>query len=221
MRAAYLGADRPDISEAVKVLAQAMSAPREMHMAQLKRLVRYLAGAKRRVLKFILQEPKEAILEVKVDSDWAGDVKTRRSTTGMCILRGAHLLRHSSTLQASIGLSSAEAEYYALVRGACYSLGMQAHFEDWHLKIPIRVHSDSSAARAYAKKRGLGKQRHVMTRFLWLQDRVQRKHLTIACIPGKENEADLLTKALTRAEIDRHCKKLGLEDPCLEGSTLR
>ena len=182
-------------------------------MGALKRLVRYLAGARRRVLIYERQRPKDAHLEAIVDSDWAGDVSTRRSTTGMAIMRGSHLLRHSATLQASIGLSSAEAEYYALVRGACFGLGMQAYFEDWDIKLRLRVHSDSSSARSFAKRLGLGKQRHVMTRFLWIQERVRLKHFQIVCIDGKKNPADLMTKALTKSEIDMHCRRLSSKEP--------
>ena len=131
----------------------------------------------------------------------------------MAIMRGSHLLRHSATLQASIGLSSAEAEYYALVRGSCFGLGMQAYYEDWDIKLRLRVHSDSSSARSFAKRRGLGKQRHVMTRFLWIQERFRLKYLTIVCIDGKKSPADLMTKALTKNEIEMHCKNLHSEEP--------
>ena len=213
MRAAYLAVDRPDISETVKCLSQAMATPREGHMCVLKRLVRYLAGARRRVQIYRRQRPGEAQLEAVVDSDWAGDVSSRRSTTGMALMRGSHLLRHSATLQASIGLSSAEAEYYALVRGACFGLGMQSYFEDWDIPLRLRVHSDSSSARAFAKRQGLGKQRHVMTRFLWIQERVRLKHFEIVCIEGKLNPADLMTKALTKNEIEKHCEKLSSQVP--------
>ena len=217
MRAAYLAVDRPDISEAVKVLSQAMSAPREGHMGALKRLVRYLAGERRRVQVYQRQRPEDAHLEVLVDSDWAGDVGCRRSTTGMAIMRGKHLLRHSATLQASVGLSSAEAEYYALVRGACFGLGMQSYYADWNIELRLRIHSDSSSARAFAKRQGLGKQRHVMTRFLWIQERVRMKHFEIMCIDGKSNAADLMTKALTKSEIEMNCKRLQLENPRADG----
>ena len=161
-------------------------------------------------IEYPKQEVKDAHIEVIGDSDWAGEVGTRRSTTGMAVMRGKHLLRHSSTLQASIGLSSAEAEYYALVRCACYGLGTQSYFQDWNMELSLRCHSDSSSARSFAKRRGLGKQRHVMTRFLWLQERVRLKHLVIVSIPGKQNPADVFTKALTRNEIMQHCERLGV-----------
>eukprot|EP00971_Amphidinium_carterae_P173463 3438450-Amphidinium_carterae.1 len=100
-----------------------MSAPRAGHLLQLKRLARYLKGAPRCVLEYRLQAPAESHLRVYVDSDWAGDTVTRRSTTGMVLQRGSHMLRHSSTIQNVIGLSSAESEYYALTKGACAGLG--------------------------------------------------------------------------------------------------
>ena len=131
----------------------------------------------------------------------------------MAIMRGKHLLRHSATLQASVGLSSAEAEYYALVRGACFGLGMQSYYADWNIELRLRIYSDSSSARAFAKRQGLGKQRHVMTRFLWIQERVRMKHFEIMCIDGKSNPADLMTKALTKSEIEMNCRRLQLEKP--------
>ena len=52
MRAAYLGQDRVDIAETVKRLSRAMAHPREGHLAQLKRLARYLKGAPRCALRY-------------------------------------------------------------------------------------------------------------------------------------------------------------------------
>ena len=118
-------------------------------------------------------------------------------------------MRHSSTLQASIGLSSGEAEYYALVRGACYGLGLQSHMTDIGIDVKVDLHSDSSAARQFAKRRGLGQMRHVMTRHLWLQDRVRLGHLKVVMVLGTENPADVMTKALTRNEIMKCIAKLG------------
>ena len=95
----------------------------------------------------------------------------------MVLRRGLHLIRHSSTLQTSVGLSSAEAEYYAMTKGAACALGIQSLLKDWLIDVGIELFCDSSSARAFAKRRGLGKQRHIDTRYLWLQERVAMKHL--------------------------------------------
>ena len=110
VRCAYLAQDRADIFEAIKCLARGMSKPRIGHMMQLKRVARYLKGVPRKAQQYSAQEQSKAHLEVHVDSDWAGDTVTRRSTTGVVVRRGQHLLRHSSTVQNVIGLSSAESE---------------------------------------------------------------------------------------------------------------
>ena len=112
MRCAYLAQDRVDISEAIKCLARAMSKPRASHMTQLTRAAGYLKGVPRKTLQCT-----RAHLEVHVDSDWTGDTVTCRSTSGVIVRRGRNLLRHSSTVQNVIGLSSAESEYYALTKG--------------------------------------------------------------------------------------------------------
>jgi hypothetical protein len=208
MRAAYLSQDRVDITEAVKALSRAMATPREGHMGQVKRLARYLKGRPRTVLKYRRQDPENAKILVYSDSDWAGDAVTRRSTSGMVIKRGEHLIRHSSTMQTTIGLSSAEAEYYALTKGVAYSLGIQSLFKDWGLNLEIEAFSDSSSAIAFAKRRGLGKNRHVATRYLWLQERIALKHLKVLKIGTDDNPADIFTKCLSREVLDKHTKSM-------------
>ena len=178
MRCACLAQDRAGISETIKCLAQGMSKPRTGHMIQLKRVARYLKGVPRKAQQYPAQEPSRAHLEVHVDSDWAGDTVTRRSTSGVIVRRGRHLLRHSSTVQNVIGLSGAESEYYALTKGGCSGLGLQSLFADWNLKLQLSLHTDSSSAKAIASRRGTGKStRHIQTRMLWLQERVAAKHL--------------------------------------------
>ena len=81
MRCAYLAQDRADISEAIKYLARGMSKPRTGHMMQFKRVARYVKGVPRKAQQYPAQEQSKAHLEVHVDSDWAGDTVTRRSTT--------------------------------------------------------------------------------------------------------------------------------------------
>ena len=90
MRCAYLAQDRVDISEAIKCLARGMSKPRTGHMIQLKRVARYFKGVPRKAQQYLVQEKSKAHLEVHVDSDWAGDTATRRSTTGVIVRRGQH-----------------------------------------------------------------------------------------------------------------------------------
>ena len=103
-----------------------------------------------------------------------------------------------------------EAEFYALCRGAATGLGLISHLGDLRIQGELTCLSDSKAARAIAAREGLGKLRHVHTRFLWLQGQVAQKSLQLRCVHGPQNPADALTKPLAESELLRHCTKMGL-----------
>ena len=122
---------------------------------------------------------------------------------------GQHTLKQSSNLQSTVSLSSGESEYYGLVKGSQTGLGIQALFADWGLTLSLEVLSDSSAARGHVQRRGLGKMRHIQTRYLWVQERVGEGHLKIACVPGAKNTSDILTKSVSGPQLWTHMKTLG------------
>ena len=131
--------------------------------------------------------------------------------------RGQHLLRHSSTVQNVIGLSSAESEYYALTKRGCSGLGLQSLFADWNLKLQLSLHTDSSSAKAIASRRGTGKStRHIQTMMLWLQERVAAKHLRVVKVASESNPADVLTKAHGRSKVEEFCAEIGQTEPRAE-----
>ena len=88
---AYVAQDRVDIAEAVKCVTRHMKELRIGHMQELERLGRYLVKNRRCMLTYGRQT-SDATLQVHVDSDWAGDLLGRKSTTGVIVRRGKHLL---------------------------------------------------------------------------------------------------------------------------------
>ena len=133
MRLSYLGQDRSDVQETAKCLAQRMKTPNEHDLSEMKRAARYLLRHPRAVLVYEEQsEPRE--LEGWVDSDHAGDVVTRKSTSGLVVMYGKHCLKTSSTVQEPIGLSSGESEYYACVKGGAALLGIRSLMRDWSIE---------------------------------------------------------------------------------------
>jgi hypothetical protein len=154
-RANFLATDRPDIAFAVKELCRGMSAPTSRDADALKRLCRYLLGRPRLVLHFGWQaEPNW--LDVFTDSDWAGCIKTRKSTSGGALMRGSHVLKTWCGTQATVALSSAEAELVAAVRGAAEGLAARSLAQDLGSVCKLRVHVDSSAAIGICKRSGIG-----------------------------------------------------------------
>ena len=143
-------------------------------------------------------------------SDWAGDLLRRKSTTGVIVRRDKHLLRHMSCLQTVVALSNGEAENYAFIRGACTSLGIQSHYQDWMIDVPIQIYSDSSGARSVARRRGIGgRLRHLQTRHFWWQSRETLGHLKLDVFAGERNPADTLTKPLPVRKIRERSEHVG------------
>ena len=115
-RVNFMAQDRPDLSVVARLMSQGMSSPKEGDEKLLKRTIRYLRRYPISESMFVWQaRPKKATLNI--DSDWAGDQKSRKSTSGGTIRHGHHLIQHWSKLQATIALSSGEAELNSAVKG--------------------------------------------------------------------------------------------------------
>ena len=209
-RANYLSPDRPDVTFSAKEVCRCMSAPGELAHSALKHMVRYLVERPRLVFRYDYQTADH--LDVYTDTDWAGCPRTRKSTSGGCLMLGTHLLKSWSVTQASVALSSGEAEFYGVVRGAGVGLGVKALFSDLGLGVPLRVWTDSSAAIGIVSRQGLGKLRHVECASLWVQQRARRREFELHKIDGTQNPADLFTKYLdSRNKVDHVVRLLACE----------
>ena len=214
-RANYLAADRMDIQFSVKEICRKMSKPCRGDWQKLKKLARYLEGRPRLQIQY-MHQMKPKCLEVLVDSDHAGCRRTRKSTNGGVLRHGRHTLRTWSSTQSVVALSSGESEYYALVKGASVALGARSMCGDLGEDYGLKVHTDSNAAKGMANRAGLSsKTRHMDVHYLWVQSKVRAKEFELLKIDGKKNMADLMTKYLTRDEVDKHVSSLGGEN--LEG----
>ena len=79
------------------------------------------------------------------------------------MMLGEHTIKHWSSTQPTISLSSGEAEFYGVVRGSAYGLGYKALLKDLGIDAHIRVGTDSSASIGICSRQGLGKLRHIDT----------------------------------------------------------
>ena len=107
-RANYLSQDRIDLQYAAKEICRFMSSPTDASQMALERVGRYIVGHKRVVYNYPFQ--RADCIEVYSGTDWSGCPRTRRSTSGGCIMIGQHCLRTWSSTQPSVTLSSGEAE---------------------------------------------------------------------------------------------------------------
>ena len=106
------------------------------------------------------EDPIEEVI-VECDTDHAGCLRTRKSTTAGVIMFGNHFIKNWSITQGAIALSSGESEYYGIVKGGSVGLGMRGLYEDLGVKVRIRVKTDASAAKGIASRKGVGRARHI------------------------------------------------------------
>ena len=212
-RGNYLAADRPDAQFACKEVCRWMSGPSEQAWTALKRVGRFLSSAPRLVYTY----PQQTVegIDVYTDTDWAGCARTRKSTSGGCVLLGRHAIKHWSSTQSSVALSSGEAEFAGVIRGSGQGLGYQALLQDFGVEAGLRVWTDSSAAIGICNRQGLGKLRHLDTHTLWIQQAVRTGRVDLRKVAGEVNPADLFTKhSLSRLRLEQlvalhGCKYLG------------
>ena len=145
-----------------------------------------------------------------MDTDFGGCHVTRRSTSGGAATRGDHLVKHWSTTQATVALSSAEAELTGICKEASQGLGLQSLARDLGIDLQLKIMTDATAAIGICRRRGLGKVRHLATADLWIQDKLRRKDFQLEKVLGADNPADMLTKHVDRATLAKHMNKLGL-----------
>lgn len=202
----YLAQDRCDISFAAKETARQMSQPTVADDMRIKRLIRYLRHHPRGVYWFPWQGRHQPVF-CTVDSDWAGCTRTRKSTSGGVLMRGRHCLSQWSRTQATVALSSGEAELNAALKGAAELLGLQvllselmhggsASTENSSPQQAV-VLGDSSACSGTLHREGSGRMKHLELRQLWLQEKVRAGHVEYRKISRTLNPADSLAKPWT------------------------
>ena len=191
----YLALDRPDLQFTAGVLGRTAARPTTRSWANLKKVGRYLIGHPVMIFRYAWCD-FEAMskLIVYADSDWAGCRVKRRSVSGGLVTLGGGVLKGWSNRQASVALSSAEAELYAATKAAAEGLGIQSLMADLGWSAEVEIRTDANAAQAMASRQGLGRTRHIEVRRMWLQEAVEQRSLRIGRVSGVENPADALTK---------------------------
>ena len=78
----------------------------------------------------------------------------------------------------------------------------------------MHIGTDSSAAKSFVGRQGLGKMKHLEMRDLWLQKEVKQGKVVVHKVSGTENPSDLGTKILNAAEITERLEGMNLEAQC-------
>lgn len=102
----YLCASRPDISFSVSACARFQANPKETHLAAVKRIIMYVRGTVNYGLWYT--RSSSCAITGYTDADWAGNIDTRKSTSGGCFFVGNNMTSWLCKTQMSVSLSTTE-----------------------------------------------------------------------------------------------------------------
>ena len=205
---------RPDITCAVGQLSQFLNNPSSKYMLAVKRVLRYLQGTPSLGITY---GPPPSRLTGYSDADWAGDVNTRRSTTGYVVMLNNGAVAWRSQRQPTVALSTMEAEYMALteatkelkwIRTFLAELGCNGQSTD---STPTDLYSDNQSAIALAKNPvSHARAKHIDIRHHFVREAIQDQIIWVQYIPTAEMTADSLTKALGREKHEKCTARMGM-----------
>ncbi|WVZ83509.1 hypothetical protein U9M48_030651 [Paspalum notatum var. saurae] len=192
----YLTATRPDIQFEVCLCACYQDSPRTSHRQAVKRIFRYLKFTPELGLWY--SSGSSLSLRGFSDADHAGCRIDRKSTSSTCQFLGTILVSWSSRKQASVSLSTTEAECIAAASCCSQLLWMKATLRDFGLsfeRIPLLV--DSTSTISVAKNPVLhSRTKHIDVRFHFLRDHYEKGDIDLVHVVTENQLADIFTKPL-------------------------
>jgi transposase InsO family protein len=209
----YLVNTRPDIAFAVGIVSRYMEEPRASHWSAVKQILRYLSGTVNYGCMYKKLDSSQLELVGFSDSDLAGDIDDRKSTSGSVFLLGSNLVTWVSQKQRVVALSSCEAEYIASANAACQGIWLSRLLgELLGTQAPkVKLLVDNKAAISLSKNPvHHDRSKHIDTRYHFIRDCVDRGEVDIDHVSTNEQLADILTKALGRVKFVELRQQLGV-----------
>ena len=207
-------ATRPDLSSAVGVLSQFMNKPGLQHVKGVKRVLRYIKGTLNYGIRFDKSSDADFKLYGFSDADWAGDVNTRKSTSGYICRIGGATISWKSKRQSIVALSSTEAEYVALssatqeivwLRSLLAAMGLEQ-------KEATKLHEDNQGSISLSKNpKSHSRTKHIDIKFHYLREAVEKKEVNIIYCATEKMTADIMTKPLPKVKFEEFRSDMGLE----------
>ncbi|CAN1753150.1 Retrovirus-related Pol polyprotein from transposon TNT 1-94 [Linum perenne] len=206
----YLTASRPDISFSVGVCARFQCAPKNSHMIAVKRIFRYLSGTSDFGLWY--SKFSDDSLYGFSDSDYAGSLTDRKSTSGTCQFIGTALVSWFSKKQSCIALSTAEAEYLA-AGSACTQLSwMKAQLKDYGITLTgIKLLCDNTSAINMTRNPILhSRTKHIDIRHHFIRELIMKGDIVLNYVSTEDQLADILTKPLHADRFSKLRREIGM-----------
>jgi hypothetical protein len=187
---------RPDIALAVNIVSRFQVNPGPLHWKAVLRIIGYLKRNKSLALEF--KSNGSSSLVGFTDSDWARDIDSRRSTSGVITFYDGCPISWRVIKQKSVALSSAEAEYMAATEEAKELIYFSSTLYDLGITCgPIKLYEDNQSCIAMTKNSTHhNRSKHIDIRYHFIRDLIESKTIEILYVKTQEQIADIFTKPL-------------------------
>lgn len=202
---------RPDIAYAVSNISKYLNQHNEAHWQALKRILKYLSGTMS--MGIFYQQSDKIELVGYSDSDYAGDVETRRSTSGFVFYLSGAAVTWSSQRQKIVTLSTTEAEYVAAAGAAKEAIWLRKLLNDLELlsEEPVCLFMDNMSAIRLVKNPEFHKRtKHIDIKYHFIRERVEMGDLAVQYVPSQEQRADIFTKPFPKPRFQYLRHSLGM-----------
>ncbi|KAG7547963.1 Zinc finger CCHC-type [Arabidopsis suecica] len=210
----YLLHTRPNLSYCVGVLSRYMQSPRESHEAAMKQCLRYLKGTTTLglIFKRCTSVPK---LIGYSDSSHDVDEDDGKSTAGHVFYLGEIPISWCSQKQETVAMSSCEAEFMGGTEAAKQAIWLQDILSEitGTLSEKVVIRLDNKSAIALTKNPMFhGRSKHIHRRYHFIRECVENGLIEVEHVPGNEQRADILTKALGKIKFKEMRELIGVQD---------
>ena len=200
----------PELSFGVSQVSQVMNSPGKKHLEYLKDIAGYIHNACEKVLTVRCSTQSSEGNHVYrllglTDADYAGCTTTRRSRSGMTWFMDDNLIGSASKMQKTVSLSTAEAEYVAMVHAITFgkwamSLLSELGFE---YEKPVRLLGDNMAANAIVSHANTNHRytKHIDIKMRYCKEIVRSGEIDVVYTNTNDNVADIMTKALSKSKF--------------------
>jgi transposase InsO family protein len=200
---------RLDIAYSVNTLARFISDPNMTHWQAAKGVVRYLAYTNKRGITF---RGSNLDLIGYCDADYAGDLDTRKSTTGYAFSLNGGAVSWNSKRQPTVAASTTEAEYMAAAAAVKEALWLRKLCKSLDIPITtVKIMCDNQSAIKLLRNPIFSvRSKHIDIAHHFARERVQSKEVEFSYVPTTEMVADVLTKVLPQSKHEACCGMIGV-----------
>lgn len=193
---------RPDIAYAVGVLSRFMENPKNIHVNAVKRIMRYIKSTKDHGL-FYNSNYLSGLVGYS-DADYAGDISTRRSTSGWIFTYNGGVISWGSERQKSVALSTTESEYIAACNAVKELIWLQQLKQNLLCDDGmVEFNMDNQSAIRLIKNPEFHKRtKHIDVRYHFIREKYVELLFDLKYIPTDEQLADIFTKPLLKGRFE-------------------